>query len=186
MSWAIAIHNYFKTDFALKHALSLINYRPIGKLVGNEVLWLNNLLIVLVRRGLFPSDRIVSEAFEHLIEHQPEAELREIPILDFHGLDGAKIKYYRDDSPNLESFASLLQPDYAGPEPPVRFATDANFERNKQDAQDGAASQGVYAVKHSEWNGRYYINNRNGAHHLAALYRQCKEQGRTLKLIGVH
>lgn len=62
----------------------------------------------------------------------------------------------------------------------IEFNTTEDFEKNCSFARKELHKHNSIIVQ--QWNRRKYILNTNSSHHLAAIYRQCKEQGREYPL----
>ena len=84
---------------------------------------------------------------------------------------------------NLDEFASSLRTDAKklfNNKTAIEFLTDQDFEDNcnfvKRDCHK------LHSIVVQAWNNKKYILNDNCSHHLAAIYRQCKEKGKTYQL----
>lgn len=63
----------------------------------------------------------------------------------------------------------------------IEFCTEDDLKKNCAFVEEDIPNKIKY-VKVQNWNGKKYIANDNGSHHLAAIYRQCREQDRTYQL----
>jgi len=119
------------------------------------------------------------EAVHGLIDKDQTLPLREFPVLSLHGVTATK----GYDASSLEALGDSLRTD-AGT---IRFESDADFARNIMWLDKPGIGSRVgppFAVLHRSWDDRYFLSNGNGSHHLAAIYRQAKEQHRSFTLTG--
>ncbi len=97
---------------------------------------------------------------------------------DITALDGVNAN--NDDWGHLSDFAFRnFRHDYDGG-CAIRFATDADFEINKQIFAEAILNPTAH-VSWCEWSGRSYLRNSGRGHHTAAIYRQCLADGRAFK-----
>jgi len=62
----------------------------------------------------------------------------------------------------------------------IEFYTDDDFRKNCKFVKDDQHK--LHDIKIQKWNEKKYISIDNCSHHLAAIYRQCKKQGKTYNL----
>lgn len=178
--WAARAHRAFKTDTALKAALRELEYKEIdaGALHAGSMFYDRDPVWDFVRsesrHGLPASYGEVANAVFNLIERHEPSEVRDFPVLRLDGLAFSKSSRYR----SLEEFAFglFLPHEYHDTRRLIRFETDEDFAHNV--AHFEGEFGGDRLVYHRAWDGKYFVANSGGSHHLAAVYRQCREQGR--------
>lgn len=178
--FAARAHRAFKTDSALRAALREIGYKEIdaGTLHAESMFYDHDLVWDFARsesrQGLPVSRDEVATAISNLIERHEPSEVQDFPVLRLDGLAFSKSSRYR----SLEEFASglYLPHEYHDTRRLIKFETDEDFARNVEHFESEFGSDRI--VYHRAWDGKYFVANSGGSHHLAAVYRQCKEQGR--------
>ncbi len=131
------------------------------------------------KRHSILGDNGLTEAVHGLINTGQALPLHEFPVLSLHGVTATK----GYDAPSLKALGDSLRTD-AGT---IRFESDADFARNIAWLDRPGIGSRVgppFAVLHRSWDDRYFLSNGNGSHHLAAIYRQVKEQKRSFTLTG--
>ena len=111
--------------------------------------------------------------FRDVLQRSEESGL--IDILSIDGISLSKTDLNNYDS--IHSFSLFLSVDNA--ESYIKFQTNEDFIYNCSWIE---GNKKIKTVRTQKWNGRKYIINDDGSHHLAAVYRQCREQGRTYQL----
>lgn len=84
---------------------------------------------------------------------------------------------------NLDEFSLSLKKDAKklfSNENAIEFFTNNDFENNCNFIKK--EQHKLHNIVVQVWNNKKYISNDNCSHHLAAIYRQCKEQGRVYQL----
>jgi hypothetical protein len=184
--WAARAHRALKTDAALRAALREIEYEVIdaGALRAESMFYDHDLVWDFARsesrHGPPASCDEVAAAVSNLIDVHEPSEVRDFPVLRLDGLASSKGSGYR----SLEEFASglFLPHEYHDTKRLIRFQTDEDFARNVEHFESAFGSERL--VYHRAWDGKYFVANSGGSHHLAAVYRQCKEQGREYSIRG--
>jgi hypothetical protein len=118
-------------------------------------------------------------------EKQPGPHIP-LPITQIAGLEAANIdttggEEYQD----FYDFSKKLISNYPYPNR-IGFETDDDFHTNIEHLRQwppyGVENREIYPLIYREWDDKYFILNSDGAHHLAAVYRQCVEQNREFYL----
>jgi hypothetical protein len=178
-TWRSYFHRRIKTEVALKEALGKVEFLAIDlkKVHPESMFYDDNLLSNLSKSEydvlISPGISETWDALRGLIKRYPPSEVCEMSVFSLDGLTCSKTGGYK----SLEEFAFglYLPHEYHDPNP-IRFETDADFLSNIAHFESRFKHDGF--VYHRAWDGKYFVANSDGAHHLAALYRQCKEQDR--------
>jgi hypothetical protein len=118
-----------------------------------------------------------------LIQKHPTNSVRRMSIRNIHGLWAGKTPH-ESSYGDLMEYASNLKPvsEYTEPNR-VGFETDEDFAMNCRYLEErrrwiSGTDDGQFRVIYREWDGKYFFMNSDGAHHFAAVYRQCIKQDR--------
>lgn len=132
-----------------------------------------NLAMSEVRDGTLITCDEIGKAIYNLIEKRAPSDPLEFPILSLDGLTASKSSYR-----SLEEFACglFLPNEYNDSARLISFETDEDFKTNIKYFESNLGRDRL--IYHRGWDGKYFILNTGGSHHLAAVYRQCKDQGR--------
>lgn len=102
---------------------------------------------------------------------------KDITIL--YGSRSGKSPSYRD----IDMYAkNVLKKDYEGRKK-INFETDKDWQDNITSFQETLNRTGIIYSYFNEWNDRWFLDNGDGSHHIAAIYRQAKEQHRLFEII---
>jgi hypothetical protein len=100
-------------------------------------------------------------------------------ITTLYGSRSGKSRSYR----NIDMFAkNVLKKDYEGARK-INFKTDKDWQDNITSFQQTLNRPGIIYSYFNEWNDRWFLDNGDGSHHIAAIYRQAKEQHRLFEII---
>jgi len=181
--WFSSFHTWLKTETALRNEVRAVNYRDVDlSAYFRESMFYDEDFVFEWSRtesrvGLYSGlsgRRTLSSAVHELITRQGISGVQRIPVLDLHGIAFSKTHGCR----NLEELAYHLRLPSEYPYPGlIRFETEEDFLGNIAKVDREFYGQGVVAL-FREWDGKLFVNNGDKSHHLAAVYRQCKEQGR--------
>ncbi|MBI5750332.1 MAG: hypothetical protein HZA00_14530 [Nitrospinae bacterium] len=173
----------FKTKGFFEKRLHSCKFDDIGK-INNESMLFGNELIQKIHSDVDTEDykyynsedvKGLRESLKYLIEKNPIPIIKEVSILNLNGVNASKSSGYR----SLEDFANnLLLPDEYTWGHPITFQTEKDFNDNINFIKCRFGADCIFEVYYQEWNQKYFIINCDGFHHLAAIYRQCKEQKR--------
>jgi hypothetical protein len=123
------------------------------------------------------SDRNLSHMLSHLIYQQDGRDRQYYDITDFYGSLSGKSSCHR----NLYDFAQKnLSESYSGRRK-IGFQSDEDWAKNTSDVEELILKKRVTAYLTS-WNNRVFLCGVDGAHRLAASYRQALEQQRFYKV----
>src|ERR1043165_4031588 len=177
-TWISYFHHKLKTDVALKEALREVEFPAIDlkKIHPESMFYDDNLLSNLSSSehyaGISPGMSRIADAVCGLIKRHPPSGVTDISVLKLDGLTCSKT-----GGRSLADFSMRLYlPHEYYYENPIRFNTDEDFLSNVAHFESRFKDDGL--VYHRAWDSKYFIANSDGSHHLAALYRQCQEQGR--------
>ncbi len=114
----------------------------------------------------------------HLLQLKKETAAARIPITDFYGSNSGK----SDTKESLDAFASSLKeyPRDSNSYITLYFETDEDFVTNITSIE--TRYKDPYPAYQFEWNGNKYLGNEDQSHHIAAVYRQCKNQNRNYEI----
>ena len=178
-----SFHSWLKTETALKKEVRAVEYQGVdlGAHFRESMFyhrdfvheWSHTESHLGLHSGL-SGRRTLSSAVHGLITKQSAPGVYPIPVLALHGIAFSRSHGCR----SLEELAYRLQPPsgYTGRDL-IRFETEEDFLRNVAEVDQNFYDYGVTAL-FREWDGKLFVNNGDKSHHLAGVYRQCKEQGR--------
>ncbi|HEX8721811.1 MAG TPA: hypothetical protein VF736_14345 [Pyrinomonadaceae bacterium] len=178
-----SLHSWLKTETALKKEVGEVKYYGVdlGAHFRESMLYHQDFVHEWSHTenhlGLHSGPggrRTLSGAVRGLMTRQDARGVHSIPVADLHGVGASKSGSCR----SLEDLAYRLQPrsQYTGSKP-IWFETEADYLRNVAEVDREFYGRGVTAL-YREWDGKLFVDNTDMSHHLAAVYRQCKEQGR--------
>lgn len=170
------LHYVLRPETAFKDELKILPYEPLGDPIRQGVFYEPNLVSII-------ETCLTWVGKDKLIERQTESQKRTFSIRQLHGLWAGKAES-ETSYPDLLTYSQKLLPasGYLS-STRVGFETDEDFENNcryveKRRPHIAGTDDGEFRVFHRAWDNRYFLLNIDGAHHLAAVYRQCIEQGR--------
>ena len=182
-NWKEALHAWFKTETALVKEVRKVEYRDVDLSAHlcesmfydqDFVFDLSRTESHLVRDSGLSGRRTLSSAVQSLIKLHDPSRVQRLPVAAFHGIASSKSHGCR----SLEELAYRLKPPCEYPSSNlIRFETEEDFRRNIAEVEREFSNRGVVAL-YREWDGKLFVRNGDMSHHLAAIYRQCKEQGR--------
>lgn len=182
----MALHCFLKTDRAMRAALASITFDQIdGELNPELIVYDTDLVYRFQRSGqdrwnlkYILGDDSLAEAVKGLIQRSEPVPFR-IPITAIHGVGATKSYSAR----SLDDLGAILRPGGGS----ISFATAADFQKNLawlDKPSSGTRVGPPFRIVQRAWDGKYFVENANGSHHLAALHRQAKQQGLTFVLEG--
>ena len=168
------LRRLLKTPKALAWEIGRLSYQPLEEPFHQAVFYESNPISVL--EMFLPGTGKGTLIDRHTSTHKQKFSIRKLS-----GLLAGNCKY-EDRYPDLLAFSHKLTSGY-DLKNRIGYQTDEEFERNCQYVQQhkvdiSAIDDGEFRVYHRVWDDRYFLINRDGAHHLAAVYRQCLEQDR--------
>lgn len=115
--------------------------------------------------------------------------LLRLSITQIAGLEAAcmDVTDAGEEYSDLYEFSLKLRRDYES-FPRIGFETEEDLEQNILCVKDRIAQcttvegKDVFPLIHRDWDNKYFVLNSDGAHHFAAIYRQCVEQKREFHL----
>jgi len=169
-----------KSEAALKDELKRLAWKGVGEPFEEAVFYDHNFISLL-------ETHVSWIGRDRLIKRQRESQKRQFSIRQLDGLWAGKAAY-RSYYPDLKSYSHKLKPasEYSHPHR-VGYETNADYEHNttyllRNKAHIAGTEDGEFHVWHRTWDNRYFLLNIDGAHHIAAIYRQCIEQNRDFML----
>lgn len=168
------LHRLLKTSKALAWEIERLSCEPLEEPFRHAVFYESNIVSAL-------ETCLPWAGKGELIEQHTSMHRQKFSIRKLHGLWAGKAEY-DDKYPDLLAYSHKLTPGYALKNR-IGYQTDEDFERNCQYIRQhkqhiSGTDDGEFRVYHRVWDDRYFLMNIDGAHHLAAIYRQCLEQDR--------
>jgi hypothetical protein len=168
------LHYALRNQKALQYELGMLPSIPLGLPFKQSVFYESNPVTVI--QTCLP---LITKG--ELIDYQIDQHKHTISIQQINGLWAGKASA-QSIYPNLLEFSQKLIPEYTGKNR-IGFETDQDFKNNcqyirKHRVQITTAKDGIFRIIHRSWDNKYFILNADGAHHLAAIYRQCIAQDR--------
>jgi hypothetical protein len=173
--WLVGLHRRLRTDFALKMELGQLPCSRLGEPTQEPAFYDSNVVRVL--------EDFVPGARDALTVSTEEKQKNTISILQLDGLFAGK-RPTDSTYTSLKEFSGRLKPAQEYPElNRIGFETELEFEKNVRYFENNREriagyDDGILRVYYREWDNKYFLMNYDGAHHVAAIYRQCLEQGR--------
>ena len=170
----LVFHRLLKTPKAFTWEMGRLSYLSLEEPFHQAVFYESNPISVLER--FLPG---IGKGT--LIDRHTSTQKQNFSIRKLSGLFAGNCKY-EDRYPDLLAFSHKLTSGY-DLKNRIGYQTDEDFERNCQYVQQrevdiSAIADGEFRVYHRIWDERYFLINRDGAHHVSAIYRQCLEQDR--------
>ena len=161
---------------AVKDELRDLLCKPFGDAIPQAVYYEPNLISIL-------ETYLTWIGKGKLIGCETESYQRLFSVRQLHGLWAGKPEY-ESSYPDLLAYSKKLLPASEYPSASrIGYETDQDFERNCQYIEQHkrritGSDDGEFHVIHRTWDNRNFLFNNDGAHHFAAVYRQCMEQDR--------
>jgi len=190
-------HRLLRTKRFLKDTIGRVPFKPIGMTINRQSVLCDEDVLHQLWRATAPlncrsilGNAQLREAVHALIDEDQAVPLHEFPILSLQGVTATK----GYDASSLEALGKslltgeqLIRSNLGNDRRMIHFESDADFAQNilwLDKPGIGTRVGPPFAVVHRSWDDRYFLRNGNGSHHLAAIYRQVKEQKRSFTLNG--
>lgn len=177
-----SLYDNYRGNEIISRKLSRIEILDVGDVLKPSMFYRSDLILRMTLLPFRPwtDTHPISNALRDLVAEAPSQSPDDYPVSvrDISGIAASKSHDYG----SLEGLAcSLHLPHNYGGRYPIEFQTDEHFEKNIREL-DGSFRHRPVKVLHRLWDDRRYVENSDGSHKLAAIFRQCREQGRNYRL----
>ena len=124
--------------------------------------------------------KIHSARFRKIVFKTTNEIVTEVPITNIFGSNNGKSSPAESLYEFSMSLKVLKKKNNHGYPSPIYFESDQDFQNNINSVEN-RFKQPINAMYFS-WSDRLYLANQDQSHHIAAIYRQCIEQGRMYKI----